>query len=124
MLQKQCTKTAQNAVLGRHIIAEAEISDHRLLNDDRRLLDAVIIASKRAGMTVISSASHRFSPQGATAIALLAESHVSIHTWPEHNYAAIDVYTCGKNPEHVLEELKKLLPLNSVKVMVVDRGPA
>ena len=123
MLRKQCTRSVQNLVLGRHIIAEAEISDKSFLNDDKKLLEAITTASRKAGMTVISGASHKFSPQGATAIVLLAESHVSIHTWPEYNYAAIDVYTCGKNPEHVMEELRCLLPIKKLKVMFVDRGP-
>ncbi len=123
MIKDALVSASKNTVLGRHIVAEAEISDLDLLNDEKRLLEAITIASKKAGMTVINGSSHRFSPQGATAIVLLAESHVSIHTWPEYSYAAIDIYTCGKDPEPIMEELKGLLPIHYTKVMVIDRGP-
>lgn len=123
MIKDAFVSASKSMVLGRHIVAEAKISDYDLLNDENRLLEAITIASKKAGMTVINGSSHKFSPQGATAIVLLAESHVSIHTWPEHGYAAIDVYTCGKDPEPVMEELKSLLPIKDIKVIVIDRGP-
>ena len=68
MLQKQSTKTAQSMVLGRHIIAEVKVSDREVLNDDKRLLDAMMVAARKAGMTVINGSSHKFTPQGATDI--------------------------------------------------------
>jgi S-adenosylmethionine decarboxylase len=57
---------------------------------------------QRAGATLLQLISHRFDPQGVTGLALLAESHLSIHTWPESGYAAVDVFTCG---DHTMPEL-------------------
>ena len=54
-------------------------------------------AAKLANATVLNLISNKFEPQGVTAIALLAESHLSIHTWPEEHYSAVDIFTCGKN---------------------------
>ena len=57
--------------------------------------------SAKSGPLLISSLTNRFEPQGVTGLALLAESHISIHTWPESGYAAIDVFTCG---DHTMPE--------------------
>jgi S-adenosylmethionine decarboxylase len=57
-------------------------------------------AAIASGATVLKTVSHKFDPQGITAICLLSESHISIHTWPEEGKAALDVYTCGTaNPK-------------------------
>lgn len=81
------------------------MGDHFLLNlfgcDEQKLDDEVFIretldsAAYCAKMKVLNVASHRFYPQGITCVLLLAESHISIHTWPEEGKAACDVYTCG-----------------------------
>lgn len=111
-----------NTMLGKHIIAEVYFEDPNILNDDKRLVKAMEEASVKGGMTVITSSSHKFTPHGATAIVMLSESHVSIHTWPEYGYAALDIYTCGKNPERVYEELIKILPIRKSKVKIIERG--
>mgnify|MGYP005637764121 CR=1 FL=1 len=111
-----------NTPLGKHIIAEVYFTDSEILNDDKKLVKIMEEASVEGGMTIITSSSHKFTPQGATAIVMLSESHVSIHTWPEFNYAAIDIYTCGKNPERVYEELMNRLPVKKSKVKIIERG--
>jgi len=111
-----------NTALGKHIIAEVYFENSEILNDDKKLVEAMELASIRGGMTVITSSSHKFTPHGATAIVMLSESHVSIHTWPEFGYAALDIYTCGKNPERVYEELLKILPIKKSKVKIIERG--
>lgn len=111
-----------NKMLGKHIIAEVYFENPEILNDDIKLVKAMEEASIKGGMTVITSSSHKFSPHGATAIVMLSESHVSIHTWPEYGYAALDIYTCGKNPERVYEELLKILPIRKSKVKIIERG--
>ena len=67
--------------------------------------------AKAAKVTIINISKHKFEPQGVTIVALLSESHISIHTWPERGSAALDVFTCGDtNPEvammHMIEALK------------------
>jgi S-adenosylmethionine decarboxylase len=68
-------------------------------------------AGNRAGATLLNLITHRFEPQGVTGLALLAESHISIHTWPESGYAAVDVFTCGDHtmPERACQVLSEEL---------------
>jgi S-adenosylmethionine decarboxylase len=70
------------------------------LNDEYYLIDLLEDAAAASGATVIQTMFKKFEPQGVTAICLLSESHISIHTWPEDGKAAVDVYTCGDcNPK-------------------------
>jgi S-adenosylmethionine decarboxylase len=70
------------------------------LNDEHFLIDLLENAAIASGATVIQTMHKKFEPQGVTAICLLSESHISIHTWPEEGKAAADVYTCGDcNPK-------------------------
>lgn len=67
------------------------------LDDAVRVEDVLRTAVSRAGATLIDFRLHGFGPgQGITAIALLSESHISIHSWPEHGYAAVDLFLCGE----------------------------
>ena len=90
---------------GKHCILELYNCNLRKLNDESFIRTSLISASKIAGANLLSMITHRFQPQGVTGLALLAESHISIHTWPDRNYAAIDVFTCGKKtqPEKACE---------------------
>lgn len=83
------------------------MGDHYLLNlfgcdpeklDNERLIKKLLHdAAYCAKMTVLNSMTYKFYPQGVTGIVMLAESHISIHTWPEDSKAAVDVYTCGNS---------------------------
>lgn len=53
-------------------------------------------AAEETGATVIGEIFHQFSPQGVTGVIAIAESHLCVHTWPEHSYAAVDIFTCGE----------------------------
>lgn len=70
-------------------------ADKRLLNDRQVMLHALLISCKQGGATVLGELTHSFDPEGVSVVLLLAESHASIHTWPEHGVAELDVYTCG-----------------------------
>ncbi|QNI71634.1 adenosylmethionine decarboxylase [Cyanobium sp. NS01] len=87
--------------VGKHCILELYGCDHARLDDEAFLRDTITAAAKRAGATLLNLITHRFEPQGVTGLALLAESHISIHTWPESGYAAVDVFTCG---DHTMPE--------------------
>jgi S-adenosylmethionine decarboxylase len=89
-------------MVGKHCILELYDCDSARLDDEAFLRDAITSAAKRAGATLLNLITHRFEPQGVTGLALLAESHISIHTWPESGYAAVDVFTCG---DHTMPEL-------------------
>ena len=72
---------------------------------------------------VVNKFQHHFNPQGLSLIYILAESHISIHTWEEHNYISIDIYTCGKvNPEHTLNEFLKSFNITHSNKQIIQRG--
>lgn len=80
--------------LRRHVIADVHGCTIDL-NDDDKLLGLLSAACENGGATVLDFTTHRFEPQGATVLVLLAESHASVHTWPEYGMAFVDVFTCG-----------------------------
>jgi S-adenosylmethionine decarboxylase len=85
----------------KHCVSELYKADSDKLNDEAFVRQALVSAAELAGATLIDVRTHAFEPQGITGFALLAESHISIHTWPEHRFAAVDAFTCGEttNPE-------------------------
>ena len=94
-------QTLTTDAVGKHCILELYACDPSRLDDQDFLRDAITTAARRAGATLLQLLIHRFQPQGVTGLALLAESHISIHTWPETGYAAVDVFTCG---DHTMPE--------------------
>ena len=81
--------------VGKHCILELYACDASKLNDESFIRTTMATAAREGGATVLQLISHHFQPQGVTGLVLLAESHLSIHTWPESGYAAVDVFTCG-----------------------------
>ena len=100
-----------HAPIGKHCILELYGCSAARLDDEPFLRSAITQAVQLAGATLLQLISHRFAPQGVTGLALLAESHLSIHTWPESGYAAVDVFTCGDHtmPERACQELVEAL---------------
>ncbi len=82
---------------GNHLLLELYGCNSEKLNDELYLRCQLNSAAKLAKASVLNIVSNKFEPFGVTAIALLAESHLSIHTWPESQYSAIDIFTCGRN---------------------------
>ncbi|WP_086845169.1 adenosylmethionine decarboxylase [Amycolatopsis kentuckyensis] len=109
---------------GRHVLAELHGIDSGLLDDPVRLGELLRAAVTEAGATVLDVVAQRFAPQGATVIALLAESHASVHTYPEHGSLFADVFTCGEraDPEHALRLLAQSLDAAPVHLSVLHRG--
>jgi S-adenosylmethionine decarboxylase len=86
--------------MGKHFLLNLYGCSSVLLNDEQFLIDLMENAAIASGASVLKTVSHKFDPQGITAICLLSESHISIHSWPEEGKAALDVYTCGSaNPK-------------------------
>ncbi|MBN1161992.1 MAG: S-adenosylmethionine decarboxylase proenzyme [Dehalococcoidales bacterium] len=81
--------------LGRHILVELYDCERSALNDLDLIREVTVKAAIDCGAEVLGESFHRFSPQGVSGVVVIAESHISIHTWPEHGYAAADVFTCG-----------------------------
>jgi S-adenosylmethionine decarboxylase proenzyme len=121
-LERALTGAPQPAGVGKELIVELWDPGGIDLTD-RVAIRAVLLRAVRAsGSTLIRSYVHRLSP-GVTGFALLKESHISIHTWPEYGYAALDFFTCGGADSYkALEEVKKVFQPKSVKVTEIMRG--
>ena len=109
----------------KHLLLELYRCDYEKLNDESFLRCTLNRAAKLAKATVLNLISNKFEPQGVTAIALLAESHISIHTWPESNYSAVDIFTCGQNmlPELASQYLIETLKAEEHSLRVIERNP-
>lgn len=109
---------------GRHLILDLYDCDHKILDDYdelQRLLEAALVMAKA---TILRIFGEKFQPQGVTLLALLAESHASIHTWPEIGYCAIDLYTCGDTTQthRAAEFLKKKLQAKTTEEKEIVRS--
>ena len=109
---------------GTHCILDLYDCPASLLNDRQFIEQAMRDAAKQGLATLLNEVSHQFSPQGVTALGLLAESHLSVHTWPEHCYAAVDVFTCGDNakPEQACMFLAERLEAKRHNLQTIARG--
>ena len=94
------------------------------LEDEKKIKDLLLRAAKSAGASVLQIKTHHFGKgQGVSGVAILAESHISIHTWPERNFAAFDIFMCGKtNPELSLNFLKKTFKPKKIDIKKLKRG--
>lgn len=112
------------SLIGKHLITDMYGCNSSQLSDSDFLKEVMLTAIKEANMTLLDFSCQAFQPQGLTAVALLAESHMTIHTYPEIGYAAIDVFTCGdhSHPERAIAVWKKLLHPEKTKTTHVRRG--
>jgi len=111
---------------GTHIICELSGCDTRVLTDLGRVRSIMVAAAKEANAEVLKVAFHRFDPHGVSGVVVIAESHLSIHTWPESGYAAVDFYTCGDHtdPWRACEYAAEKLGAQSMLTTEVKRGIA
>jgi S-adenosylmethionine decarboxylase len=108
--------------LGRHVLAEFWGCRH--IDDPTQVEAALIEAAEAAGATVLNAKLHHFGQgMGITGVVMLAESHISIHSWPELSYAAVDVFVCGKaDPHRAIESLKQYFLPTEIKIIEHLRG--
>lgn len=111
---------------GQHVLAELEGVDPELLDDEQFLQETLHHALSRSQATVCDMMIKRFEPQGVTVLALLSESHASLHTYPEDGSMFIDVFTCGNTarPELAVQLLAEALCPASVSTQTIRRGRA
>ena len=115
--------THQAQGVGKELIVEIWDPSGVDLTDQEKIRGILLRAAKSSGSTVIRSYFHRLHPGGITGFLLLKESHISIHTWPEYGYAALDFFTCGRADSYkALEEVEKAFQPRSVSVTEVMRG--
>jgi S-adenosylmethionine decarboxylase len=110
--------------LGRQILVEFYDCDRDVLNDESLIREILLEGVRRSGATVISDTFHTFSPHGVSGVIVIAESHVTIHSWPEHGYAAIDIFTCGEtiDPWVIQNHLERHFRSEKVSSMELKRG--
>jgi S-adenosylmethionine decarboxylase len=110
--------------LGRHLLLELHDCNREALNDTDHIRDVMLKAAIDCGAVVLGNQFHHFNPQGVSGMVVIAESHLSIHTWPEFGYAAVDVFTCGTavNPEIAAEVLIDGLTAKNHSLLEVPRG--
>lgn len=108
----------------KHCVLELFRADADKLNDEAFVREALIHAADLANATLIDVRTHAFNPQGITGFALLAESHISIHTWPECGFAAIDAFTCGTTtkPDVACQYLASKFDARGHSLTFVDRA--
>ena len=108
---------------GKHLIADFWNCDVELLNDEGRLRQLVELAAEAGGAEILALHSQRFEYQGVTAFAILAESHLSVHTWPEAGYVGADMYTCGScDPKPAMDLLAEQLGSTRTSFRHLTRG--
>ncbi len=111
-------------VVGVHIIADLYGVDAGLISSADSISPLMENAIKEGNLTKISSQYYQFRPMGASGIALLAESHLSFHTWPEYGLVTLDIYTCGdrSNADKAFNYLLNVLKPTSIEYKKLERG--
>ena len=110
--------------LGRHLLLELKDCNQEVLNDLEFLEKCLCETAERIGATVVNKAFYKFSPYGVSGVVVVAESHLCVHTWPEHGYAAVDVFTCGDSiePTEAVSLLVDKLESKESSFMELKRG--
>jgi S-adenosylmethionine decarboxylase len=110
--------------LGRHLLLELKDCNKEVLDDLDFLRNSLRQAATECGATVVGESFYHFSPQGVSGVVNIAESHISIHTWPEYGYAAVDVFTCGSEvkPEKAVAVITQKLESDNCSVIELRRG--
>lgn len=109
---------------GRHVLADVWGVEFNRINDIEFLKEHMYKAAEKSGATILAMEYEAFKPCGATVLILLSESHLSIHTYPEKGFAAIDGYTCGEDvdPEVSLNYLLNILEPQKIYSSKIIRG--
>ena len=110
--------------LGRQVLVEFYDCNSEILNDREKIRKMMLQGTRQSGATIVSDTFHLFSPHGVSGVIVIGESHVSIHTWPEYAYAALDIFTCGDtiDPWVIERHLKQELEAQNVSSMELKRG--
>ena len=110
--------------LGRHLLLELFDCDLDAINNVESVKSVLIEAAKRAQATIVDVVFHEFNPFGVSGVVVIAESHLSIHTWPEYRYAAVDIFSCGDilQPEIAASYLVEQFGAERTSVVEMQRG--
>ena len=110
--------------LGRHSIIEYYGCPSEIMNNLEVIEQAFLTAARKMGATIVASEFHQFNPYGISGMIIISESHLSIHTWPEYGYAAVDIFTCGEviDPQVAHSILREALQSTQESVIEMRRG--
>lgn len=110
--------------LGAHLLAELKDCNPAILKSLDEVRDALVSAAIEAKATIVDISFHEFNPFGISGMVVIAESHLSIHTWPEYGYAAVDIFTCGDliNPQVAAAYLIKRFECKNPSIVEMKRG--
>ena len=110
--------------LGRHLLVEYYQCDPKILTDIGAIEDILVGAAKVVKAHIVDVVFHTFNPHGISGVVVIQESHLAIHTWPEHGFASVDIYTCGTsvNPWNAYKYILKQLKAKNSTAMEMKRG--
>ena len=109
--------------LGTHVIAELFSCNEFHINNTKKVEEVMLAAAKLSRATVIKHFFHKFSPYGVSGVVVIAESHFAIHTWPEHSFVAVDLFSCGDfDYTRALEYIKDKIRAGEFYFSSIDRG--
>ncbi len=111
-------------ILGKHSLCDLYNCKTNKLNDLEYIMEMMKECCREANLTVVDCKFHKFEPIGISGVVVLAESHVTIHTWPEYNFASIDAFTCGEkmHPDEVCRLIGEKLKSKKMRFKNVKRG--
>lgn len=110
--------------LGTHLLVELRDCNHEILKSLEKVRSALVSAAKEAKATIVDISFHEFNPFGISGVVVIAESHLTIHTWPEYDYAAVDIFTCGDTikPEVAASYLIQQFESKNPSIVEMKRG--
>ncbi|HYA12311.1 MAG TPA: adenosylmethionine decarboxylase [Thermodesulfovibrionales bacterium] len=110
--------------LGTHLLIELRDCNPEILKSLEKVKKILTSAAKEAQATIIDNSFHKFNPFGISGVVVIAESHLTIHTWPEYSYAAVDIFTCGDiiRPELAVSYLVKKFECKNPSIVEMKRG--
>ena len=120
---RACARNEAVNTIGRHLIAEYYDCDSAIIDDLDAVAEHLRAAAEEVGATIVNESYHRYAPQGVSGTILIAESHLSIHTWPERGYVAVDIFTCGGlDPRPGFRLLEERLGAQASRMQEIVRG--
>jgi len=110
--------------LGRHVLLELYDCDAEVLQDLEKVREGMVEAARRAQATIVTVTFHEFNPFGISGVVVISTSHLSIHTWPEYRYAAVDIFSCGEvvQPQAAIDHLTQVFGAERISVVEFQRG--
>lgn len=110
--------------LGHHTLIDFYSGDPQVLSSPERIREILLSAIRLSGLTIVLDTFHHFEPNGVSGVVVIAESHVTIHTWPEHGYAAVDIFTCGESMQSndIQSAIQQGLKSTRVTTKALSRG--